>query len=511
MKNSIRFLLSALLLHGCAPGVDLLQESATGPEGKADNFYSDVAREYELTGNIMVQMTATEHADPVLRKDKIHRRLTAAGIYLTAYLTAKKGEVFDNMDYGTFGAMVRNYSFAIKNVTMTGAGRYQVEFTVDVAGPTDLLEKIPGQYDPQKEVLEFSMQMPHGSQVDPGDVASLKPAIRSFHPDRHDGPLETITFVARAHDTIKNAYPHFAEFMADDVFDITLFYSHDYTSARVDLRRARHAFKVLRQAMDEDDPVMINSGLGFSSPVTNFDDLKHDSCPLKKTIFANGQQVEVQVRIFHSEMFSGRRGEQHDLALDELARRDVFYYDGHGGPYFGFYLDEQRAATVDTHEFATYPMLAKQQLVVAHACQTYSQYADMLYANSAKDESNLDVVTAVNFDHGENTLYFLRNLITTEGGHHRPMDYYMMINDFNMLMFDDVLYGVVGMEGNPQLHPYADLATLGTQCIKNSQCGDPAGNICHEGQCGIISLAAAACPDGTMFQQLGGSGACLPD
>ena len=34
----------------------------------------------------------------------------------------------------------------------------------------------------------------------------------------------------------------------------------------------------------------------------------------------------------------------------------------------------------------------RQQLVIAQGCQTYSQYADVIYAHESKDESNLDVI-----------------------------------------------------------------------------------------------------------------------
>jgi hypothetical protein len=46
------------------------------------------------------------------------------------------------------------------------------------------------------------------------------------------------------------------------------------------------------------------------------------------------------------------------------------------------------------------PFTAKQQLVLAQGCQTYSQYADMIYASPVKDEPNLDVITTVNNSYG---------------------------------------------------------------------------------------------------------------
>ena len=43
-------------------------------------------------------------------------------------------------------------------------------------------------------------------------------------------------------------------------------------------------------------------------------------------------------------MFTQDRRRQHDMAISEMAARDVFFYNGHAGPYYGFYLDANEAA-----------------------------------------------------------------------------------------------------------------------------------------------------------------------
>lgn len=493
------------------------------PEGKADNYYSNVAAEYEMTGTVDVAMSAADYADEELRARRIAERLTATGLYLTTFVTDKfrgidrngDGEIsedevfFHNEDYGGFHAMVRNYSIETAAVAELGGGVYRVTFTVDVGGPPGLLAAIPGSWEGEERT--FEMQQPKGAAFSPDKVP--RSDIRRFDPADHDGPLETITFVAKQHPDVGNAYPHFAEFMADGLFDITLYFGHDYNESRSDLSECEEIFDELL-------------AMGFAAPVEAFADLTPDSGPFTRQIKANGAPVDVEVRLFHSNMFSSDRRRQHDLALSEVAARDVFFYPGHAGPYYGLYLDAAGAAKVDYLEFADLLMDSeRQQFVIAQGCQTYSQYADMLYANPAKSESNLDVITTVNYSYGRGTRTILRNLLRVDSeGRHQPVDFYTFIRDLNsewLNNWKDVFYGVMGIDGNPQLHPYVNLAGLGQPCSAASDCGDPDAHVCLAGgagaaECAAVTLAKQACPSGTHFLHLASrgtifAGACFKD
>ena len=477
----------------------------------------------QATGTVEVVMTAAEYADEELRAKRIGARLTATGLYLTAYLTDKflgidsnnDGEIsedeifFHNESYGGFHAMVRNYSLEAGDVAEAGGDVYRVTFTVDVGGPPGMLAALPGSW--EGEARQFEMQQPKGAAFSPDNVPRRD--IRRFDPAEHDGPLETISFSGEQHPDVANAYPHFAEFMADGLFDITLFFGHDYNESRSDLRECEEIFDDLRYQ-------------GFVSPVEAFEDLTPDSGPFTREISANGQTVQVEVRLFHSDMFSTTRRRQHDLALSELAARDVFFYPGHAGPYYGLYLDAAGAAKVDYHEFADLEMDSdRQQFVIAQGCQTYSQYADMIYANPAKSEANLDVITTVNYSYGRGTRTLLRNLLRLDGdGRHKPVDFYRIIRDLNsewLNSWKDVFYGVMGIDGNPQLHPYVDLKALGRTCEAAADCGDRDAHVCLDGgsgakECAAVTLAKHACPSGTHFLHLasGGTifaGACFHD
>jgi hypothetical protein len=220
---------------------------------------------------------------------------------------------------------------------------------------------------------------------------------------------------------------------------------------------------------------------------------------VKETTF-RGAPLRLEVRVFHSDMFEGRRREQHDLALSELVTRDVFFYNGHAGPYFGFYLDEARQATVNYWEFAEAPFDAdRQQLFIAQGCQTYSQYADMLYANPAKSEDNLDAITTVNYSYGAGTMDLFESLIRLDD----PIDFYTIVRNLNAdwtNRYRDVFYGVMGIDENPSLSPLANLDAVGSPCATDADCGAPGGNACidagGEMRCAVRTVADE-CPDGT--------------
>lgn len=505
--------MSASALLGCAAAKQ--DELHVVPAGKTDNYYSGVASEYELVGSIDVKMSEQDFANPQHRDLLIGERLTAAGLYLTTYLTDKfrgidsnnDGEIsddevfFQNDEYGGFQAMVRNYSLETDDIENIAPDTYRVLFTVDVAGPRGMLGQIPGEAVPGTEGLRFSIQMPDGMTVSPGNVPGAP--IRNFDPADFQGDLETLEFVATAHEEVSNSWPAYDAFMEDGVYDITMFFGHDYNAQRADLKGATEAFNFLQAE-------------GFEMPAPSLGELRHDSGPATNTIYADGKAVDVEVRIYHSDMFQTERSLQHDLALEEIANRDVFFYNGHAGPYYGFYLDEAGAAKIDYKEFADYPFQAdKQQLVIAQGCQTYSQYADMLYANPVKDESNLDVITTVNYSYGYGTLSILENLLQTGySGNHVPVDFYRIIADLNaswINRYRDVFYGIMGIDGNETLHPYANSELIGEDCTSINDCGDPKGNFCLDPgtgstQCGAMSLGAGGCPTGTEFFNVASGG-----
>lgn len=486
----------SMLTH-CATSIDEREADQAAhviESGKADNYYSNVSSEFEVSGSIAVSMTAEEAADETLRKEKIDRRLTAVAVYLTAYATKKLDGFFSNQTYGGFDAMVRNRSTEIRETTPNEEGmELIVTFEMDVAGPKDLTSRIAKTDD--QGLSSFDLRMPKGATASGAGALST---IRGFNADTYSGELESIALRIEELPSSSNSYPEYASFFEDGVFDLTLFTGYDYNAYRTDLKDAERAMTTLTTTM------------GFTAPenVTDFASLAADSGPFTKTItVSNGQEVRIEVRIFHPDMFLTTRAEQKALALSELASRDVFLYAGHAGPYYGLYLDSANQAFVKESDLESAPMTSKKQLFVARGCQTYSQYADALYANPAKDETNLDVITTVNFSYGTATIDLIWWLTRVDTlGKHMPTDYYSLlstINGYESNVNHQVMFGVIGTDDNPKVHPGANLESVGDACNVTADCGDTRGNVCLTvGQtkaCGAYTLSESECPAGSRY------------
>ncbi len=510
-KSSLaQFALFAVLAVGlgaCSGTMDEGPNAADGdgdeeytlvPQGKADNFHSNVANEYELEGTIPVEMTDEQYENEDERRRQVAQRTTAVGLYLTAYLTAKLEDFFENMDYGGFQAMVRNHSVEIEEVA-EAEETYRAHYTLDVAGPKNLLSRLAetdgGEH--TEAGVEFEMQMPAGATSDPENVE--RGTFRDFDPREYDGELETVELVGNPHDEIANAYPHYKAFVQDGVYDITMFYGYDYNEARNDLRRAREMFGKL--ARD-----------GFEPPVADFEQLGPDSGPFVRTIEFPGAQtpdeVRVEVRLFHSDMFEGNRQAHHDLGIEELQKRDVYFYNGHAGPYYGLSLAPSGSGgDVGYRELAEVELPDKQQLFVAQGCQTYSQYADMLYENPAKSEENLDAITTVNYSYGRGTEVLFDHLVHLDReGQFEPVAFYEIVEELNSEWINrmkDVFYGVMGIDGNSQIHPLANVEAIGASCETDTDCGPADAHHCIDNTCTADALSEASCPEGTEFGYLG--------
>ena len=559
--------------------------------GKADDYFSNVASEFEVTGKVTVEMTDDEFADERLRDKLVAERISAVGVYLATYLTDKfrgidindDGEItddevfFHNEEYGNFKAMVRNRSVDVLGVE--GAdGTYEASFTLDLAGPRDLPEQLveAGGERANGVGVRFDLRMPRGATTDSGG----KP-IRKFNPDKYEGELESVRLTLAALPEVGDAFPAYADFFGDGRYDITLYYGHDYNVVRSDLKDARLAFDTL-------------VSLGFTPPVEKFEDLGADSGPFHKVVYTVRQDdgeacvtneainafndpsltvetlreygvrsdaarnvldwrtgedhkpgtlddrkfstlgdidsvrgigpatmtriqdavrgicdspirgARVEVRVFHSDMYLGKRAEQRERVLYELVERDVFFYNGHAGPYYGLYLDGDYEAYVDDSEFADLPFEpGRQHLFVAQGCQTYSQYADMLYANPSLSEENLDVITTVNYSYAQGTMNLFGRLVATEAGSplHRPASYNELIAGLNGEYWNaekSVFYGVMGIDDNPSLHPFATPSTIGDECATHDECGAAtSGSYCSGFSDGINRcVARTAAPDG---------------
>ncbi len=501
-------LVATSAVSGCATDAAVEEDLIEVDDTKADDFYSNVSAEFEVRGSVKLKMTDAEFADPAKRKDLVERRLTAVGLYLTAYVTDKfegidinnNGRIdpdevfFKNVSYGGFHAMVRTMSGEAGNLKKVSTGLYDLSFEIDLAGPKNLTQLLPrvGTTSPFK----FELKMPEFASVDP--TAVPRGEIRNWKPEGATGPVESNVLSLVKLPVPKNAYPQYAEFVKDGTYDVTMVFGYDYNTPRSDVTEIKETYHHL-------------VGRGFKSPVASFDALKADSGPFTLDIKAGGKDVKIEVRLFYADMFEGKRPQQKQLIIDELVKRDVFFYNGHAGPYYGFYVDQAKEASVGYLEVAAAPFTTKQQLVIAQGCQTYSQYADMLYASPMKSEDNLDVITTVNYSYGVGTIDLFDSLTAVEDNRHTPTDAYAVVEQLNAQWINqsyEVFYGIMGITANPAVHPYAALDKIGTTCTVASDCGDPSANLCIKKAVNSVKKVCAAtavankCPTGTYFKQL---------
>lgn len=279
-------MLLATAAAGCAADSAQEEDLVEVDDTKADDYYSNVSFEFEVRGAVKIKMTDAEYADATVRKSLVERRLTAVGLYLTAYVTDKlrgidindngtieESEVFfRNEGYGGFHAMVRTQSGETGNLKKLSDGIYELSFELDLAGPKNLTQLLPrvGTTAPFK----FELKMPEFATVDP--TAVPRGEIRNWKPETATGPVESDVLALVRLPTPRNAYPQYAQFVSDGVYDITMVFGYDYNTPRSDVSEIKETYEHL-------------IARGFESPVTSFDALKADSGPFTLAVKAGGK------------------------------------------------------------------------------------------------------------------------------------------------------------------------------------------------------------------------------
>jgi hypothetical protein len=480
--------------------------------GKGDNYYSNVSREYTVSGTFrhvdLEQIKRLTGSDASLEKQKsaaLSHWTSLIADYLTAYLQSQ-GTNFGIFAVGELDAMVRNQSIEGTNLRRLENGLWAFDFEITVAGPEDFLGRIRDSSIGQRqgEQITFSMAFPtdliEASGVNPEDFDFADPKPSSTQ----------LQFEAEAESNSADAYPRYRAFIRDGVFDITLYYGQvtvgsDPVLRATDIASAEDAYGLLKNIWD------------FETPVASFDALEVDSGPLTKTVdvVVDGEQrtVRIEVRIFHRKMFAETGRQNARRFRQEFKKRDVIVYAGHAGPNEGFDLHDGSEGEILPNEVRRWDLTDKQQLFIAAGCQTYSQYADMMYANPTKRARNLDVITTVNYAggglsfvyrHDVNLLLF--NLMRGQrDGTLRPAAYSRLIEQTNSGFRTgplDTFYGVIGLEDNPKRHPFSSPDSIGDLCETAINCGSPHAYVCYENQCAAKATNPRGCPERTEFSWL---------
>ncbi len=471
-----------LLSFGCSasapPGPSgAPHEVVPESDGKADNYISSNAREFELVGvataplpegyadlDAEAQLSAIDRA--------VQLRLNRVNTALRRHVSA----VLEEANGGDTGEDVRWFTF-FKRGAAEAAGaevtedELRFEFAIGLVGSPYLM-----------------------SQLAPG-----RSSRRTFEvaPDSEGG--ETLEVEIRGSES-RDAFPRYDRLFADGVYDLGVHFGGDYNEERFDIDTARWLV----------DEYLLERGFS-NAEVTDFDSLTIDSPPFTKEMFVEGRAVEVRVFVTHSDMVEPEEEERLSDAMRESFRsRDVVIYSGHAGPGAGFILDYQPRHEIKARDFASLEMRDDYQIFVLDGCETYRTYVDDLMKNPQKTFDNVDIVTTVNttpFAIGYQTLHqFITWLtITDESGTHYPVSWLSMLRGLNIDRFDNVHYGVHGIDQGPQLNPHASEGVACTPCETDADCG-AGGNLClnlaEGGRCGVACTTDAACGDGNRCARL---------
>lgn len=477
MRRYVPFALLALTAcegpAGTAPAPEGPHPLPAEVDGKTDNYVSTNAREFELTGEAHVQLpegfAELPNEEKAATLDRlVEQRLAVVARAIRAHIDA----VVREANGGLTGEDARYFTFFKRDAAVAEPakiledGRARFPFRVELVGSVRLMSKVaPGE---GRRTFEIEVK-------DWGEAEGEKVVVEMKGSDSRD------------------AFPRYDALFADGVFDIAIHFGGDYNEERFDLETAKWTVSYLLEG-------------GWKNPaVEKFEDLKIDSPPFVRSVTVEGKPVEVRVYVYHSDMVGPEAEEKlADAMKASLAERDVVFYSGHAGPGAGFVLDYQPRFEIPARSFAELPLAEKYQIYVFDGCQTYRTYVDDLMKNPKKTFANVDIVTAVNttpFAAGYQVIHeFLYWFtLTDQAGNHFPLSWKTILRGVNTRRFDDVHYGVHGVDDDPQLNPNGAEGVACRPCEADADCGG-GGNFClgYAGgaACGVACTTDTACGSG---------------
>jgi len=510
---TVALMVLSLLFSGCA--ADDQEENAADeesfvvPEGKADNFYSLSAQEYMVEGPAYVELEneygeASEEDRMNRVKELIYFRQIAVNWFLLQFLMGPEDD-HDNK----FESLTKNGSYEDLEIAQSQENplRYTFRFRQEVGGQMDLLDELPTTIG---EDGKHHFELPVG-KVSNEDMAKLelnkewyrKHPWKGFDPSKIDASLvEQLDLSIWPEDRSSDGWIDYNALFEDGKLSVSVHFGWDY-----------HKEYHLVHSKDIYDWLVSS---GFESPVESYDEYSRTSGPLTRTINADGKDVDVSIWLYW-----GKPGTDTDPDTDAGGKileddmkeafktRDAVVFSGHSGPFYGFALANWRKTDEGDLDDSEIPALEmptdKYQVVLAEGCDTYALGQAFFENPNKPGRRNLDVLTTTNFSNAS-TAGVVRNFIRalTDEGHgdsHKPWKYSELLRklDSNSYWFSS-MYGVHGIDDNPQLHPYAKVENLCTECTGDDQCGG-IGNKCvrlndEEKVCVAECISTDACPGG---------------
>ena len=424
---------------------------AAAPLHAAD-YFATQSREYHLRGSTVIDVPA----GLVKRMGEaraVEHALDADNRYynLIHFISAH----FQNHKLDSFG---RGDSFKTESFAKQADGRYAVQFTGEVGGRLDLIDKMEsrGLF---RAGHRFLVPMP--VDVD----AMSEHAWYDFKPADFGGEIMNIP-LAISEEKLESGdvYPDYRKLFSDGLLTISIFYGYDGGDADTgeaggnDLDVARRFYEAITQEARR---------LNFSDPVDeHFGKIKNSTTFTRQMMVDSGdgpKPVEVRLKLFYRK---SPKVKYH--FRKELKEADVVIYDGHSsyGGGFGlssslYFANPDDTAALD-REMVHERTPDKYQIYFINACHSYGYYPDMFYnILTRKDPTNLDIVTTINaasFADSVKTDVKLVNLLgalVPRSTLHRPLSWNEIVTSLNAGLSYGALYGVHGIGDNPR-RPYGD-------------------------------------------------------
>ncbi len=476
-------------LTGCTGGADEAddpEDSVFVDDSKADDFFSTSAAEFILEGKSTVTIDAALASAPQAERLAAAKKLVgykqiAVAWFVTQYLVAKEHDAA-NASFGGFSGLAKAGAFQDLGITER-ADKITFDFTFRqlAAGGKNLMSQLPIRTVNGKPSFDLEIGKPSNTQLaqlETNNEWYRQAPWTSWNPATVSAEQkENITFSMTRERESTDAFFDIASLTADGKLDIDVHFGWDYHS-EYHLKHSRSFFTWLKNQ-------------GFSAPVASWDVMTHETGAFKRTVKADGKNVNVEVRFYF-----GKPGTATDpdtdaggIVLENLARaslktRDVVVYSGHSGPFYGFALANWKKTSegdLDDSEMRTMELRSDYQVVLAEGCDTY-QIGEAFKENPAKAGKNVDVITTMSFSNASSPATvqnFLAAVLARDSASNlRPQPVSTLLTKLDSETWGFTpMYGMHGIDDNPKVVPFAKTATFGKTCSVNTDCGGP-GNLC---------------------------------
>jgi hypothetical protein len=515
------------------------------PGGKADSYVNTAAAEYDFTGSAHLSTPAgldtmtAEEADVALKKAADARLAQVANAIVAALREKAKAhnseipnelppeiaESIANEDEDTKRRILENWKTQQEVSAATRSGKKHLE---SIRKDTD------GSY-----LFDFDVEGLLSAKLASkmfAESKSFEVTVKQYQ----EPTSETVTVTAQKTPST-DGYPRYDLMFEDGVFEVAVHVGGDYNKEEVKIccpdattgeqsckkTACENSCAPVEDACSLPAPegctkeklggrvdrwtaeqlVEVLKAEGFAHPAASYLDLAIDSPPFTKTFDFAGKPVEVRVKVVFPEIVPcGEEQKLVDAMKESLSTRELVIYAGHAGPGAGYVLDYQPRTELDDSVWATLPMPEHYQVLAMYGCQTYSTYADAMYANPAKNDANLAVVTTVNTMWtnmglpGTTTLMFGMLMQEQATQRHLPVSWLNLLSWLNLQEQNaHTHYGIHGVDSSPKLSPWVTTADLCKTCDSDSDCAG-GGNFClsfPDGTrgCGAVCTDSAGCGD----------------